>query len=151
MDHVSIFDLPRESFDVEGLAGNCVLIPVEAIKECGLMDEKKFPHGWGDIQYFVRLKKAGWRLLLEPRAYVWCEPNTYPAALHSLSGRKVFSALFSDRRHPLNLQRQLAARWESAPSKFQAAVAYSVYLAGLGIKSIRYAVGPRRTTGGAAL
>jgi GT2 family glycosyltransferase len=127
----SVFELPREPFEVEGLAGNCVLIPIEAVRECGAMDEVKFPHGWGDIQYFVRMRKAGWKLLIEPRAYVWCEPNTNPPPLHTLPLRKLFSVLFSERRHPLNLQRQFIARWESAPGRFAAVCAYLSYLLSL--------------------
>jgi GT2 family glycosyltransferase len=81
----TVFDLPSHPFEVEGMAGNCVLIPADALRECGLMDEKKFPHGWGDNQIFVRMRKMGWRLLIEPRAYVWCEPNTNPRPLHEVS------------------------------------------------------------------
>jgi GT2 family glycosyltransferase len=127
-DDVSAFDLSRESFEVEGLAGNCVLIPVDAIRECGLMDEKHFPHGWGDIQYFARMRKAGWQLLVDPRAYVWCEPNTNPPPLHTLPVRKILRVLFSERRHPLNLQRQFVARWESAPGPVSAIAAYGAYI-----------------------
>jgi len=134
----SVFELPRKSFEVEGLAGNCVLIPAQAIKECGLMDEQKFPHGWGDIQYFVRMRKAGWKLLIEPTSYVWCEPNTNPPPLHSLSVSEVLSVLFKNRKHPLNLQRQFIARWESAPSRWQATLAFVIYLAELSGKVFRW-------------
>jgi len=127
-DNSSVFDLPRNSFEVEGLAGNCVLIPTDAIKECGLMDEAKFPFGWGDIQYFVRMRKAGWKLLIEPTAFVWCEPNTNPPPLHTLGVLEVFRILFKNRKHPLNLQRQFIARWESAPSRWKASIAFSIYL-----------------------
>jgi GT2 family glycosyltransferase len=141
-DGKSIFDFPQEAFEVEGLAGNCVLIPVQAVLECGMMAESKFPHGWGDIQYFVRMRKAGWRLLLEPRAFAWCEPNTNPPALHSLTFRRVLSVLFQDRRHPLNLQRQFVARWESAPTRLRAAGAFTVFLVQLGMKALTYAFRP---------
>ena len=134
---VSAFALRREPFKVEGLAGNCVLVPAAAIRECGVMDAKKFPHGWGDIQYFVRMRKQGWQLLVEPKAYVWCEPNSYPPPLHTLSTRRRMSVLFRDRRHPLNLHRQFIARWESAPSKTHAVMAFAVYLLKLATKSVR--------------
>ncbi len=84
-EDATAFDFPSEAFEVEGMAGNCVLFPVEAIRECGLMDEEKFPHGWGDIQYVVRMKRMGWKLLVEPKSFVWCEPNTYPKPLHQIS------------------------------------------------------------------
>jgi GT2 family glycosyltransferase len=139
-ENLTVFDCPEKAFEVEGLAGNCVLFPVEAIKECGLMDEEKFPHGWGDIQYVVRMKKMGWRLLIEPKSYVWCEPNTYPKPLHQLSISETLRNLFKNRRHPLNLQRQFVARWESAPTKIQAFLAFLVYLLQLSGKTLKFSV-----------
>lgn len=121
------FDFSEKAFEVEGLAGNCVLLPVEAIRQCGLLDEKKFPNGWGDIQYFTRMKKMGWRLLVEPKAFVWCEPNTYPQPLHQLPLPEILRILFFNRRHPGNLQRQFTARWESAPNKIKAVISFLVY------------------------
>ena len=140
------FDFPHQSFEVEGLAGNCVLFPVEAIQECGLMDEEKFPHGWGDIQYVIRMKKMGWRLLVEPKSFVWCEPNTNPKPLHLLNTRDALKILFFNRRHPLNLQRQFIARWESAPSRFQGFLAFLVYCFVLSGKSLNFFSGNTKFT-----
>ncbi len=142
---LTAFSVPTEAFDVDCIVGNCVLFPVEAIRECGLMDEKKFPLGWGDAQYLARMRKAGWRLLVEPRALVWCEPNTYPPALHHLPIKRIVDVLFYDRRHPQNLQRQFIARWESAPTKLEAVVSFAVFLTSLTAKSILF--GARRVTG----
>lgn len=127
-EDLTAFDFPKEAFVVEGMAGNCVLFPAEAIRECGLMDEEKFPHGWGDIQYVVRMRKMGWKLLVEPKSYVWCEPNTYPKSLSKHSKKEILRILFKNRRHPLNFQRQFIARWESAPSKPKALVSFLSYV-----------------------
>ncbi len=137
-EDATAFDFPKEAFEVEGMAGNCVLFPVEAIRECGLMDEKKFPHGWGDIQYIVRMKRKDWRLLIEPKSYVWCEPNTYPKPLHQSSKREVLRTLFRNRRHPSNLQRQFVARWESAPTKTQAFLSFLIYIFTLSGKTLKF-------------
>lgn len=139
-DDLTAFDFSGEAFEVEGMAGNCVLFPVAAIRECGLMDEEKFPHGWGDMQYVVRMKKMGWKLLIAPKSYVWCEPNTNPKPLHQLRAGEIFRVLFRNRRHPLNLQRQFIARWESAPTKPQAFAGFLVYLFNLSGRTLRYAV-----------
>lgn len=136
-EDLTAFDVPQAAFEVEGLAGNCVLFPAQAVKECGLLDEQKFPHGWGDFQYVVRMKKMGWRLFVEPKSYVWCEPNTHPKSLHQLPLREAFLSLFKNRRHPLNLQRQFIARWESAPTKTQAFLAFFVYLFQLSRKALK--------------
>jgi GT2 family glycosyltransferase len=136
-DDLTAFDFPNTAFEVEGMAGNCVLFPVEAIRECGLMDEKTFPHGWGDIQYLVRIKKMNWQLLVEPKSFVWCEPNTYPQPLHRLKIGEIFKILFVNKKHPANLSRQFTARWHSAPSKPKAVAAFTVYCSQLALKSLK--------------
>lgn len=126
-ENLTAFTVSQKAFEVECLVGNCVLFPVEAIRENGLMDEKRFPHGWGDAQYLMRMRKSGWKLFVEPKSYVWCEPNSYPKPLHQQPISDIFKILLKNRRHPLNLQRQFIARWESAPSKPQALFAFVVY------------------------
>jgi hypothetical protein len=36
-----------------------LLFPTKAIKECGLMDEDRFPFGLGDAQYTMRKRLRG--------------------------------------------------------------------------------------------
>lgn len=132
---LTVWTVPEQPWEVEVIVGNCVLYPTSAVRECGLMDEKKFPCGWGDAQYTRRMLRAGWRLLIEPRARVWCEPNTNPAPLKTLSKRELLKVLLVKERHPLNLKRQFVARWESAPSRLLAATAFGVMLVRLGLKS----------------
>ncbi len=135
-EHLTAFTVGQDAFEVECLVGNCVLFPVTAIRENGLMDEKRFPHGWGDAQYLMRMRKAGWTLLVEPKSYVWCEPNTNPPPLHTLPLTDVLNILFVNRRHPLNLQRQFIARWESAPVTILAVPAFLVYCARIGLRGL---------------
>ncbi|HMO80153.1 MAG TPA: glycosyltransferase family 2 protein [Pyrinomonadaceae bacterium] len=137
-DDLTAFNVPKEAFTVECLVGNCTLVPAAAVKECGVLDAANFPMGWGDAQYFMRLRKAGWTLLIEPRAYVWCEPNTYPAPLHEQGIRRVFSVLFLDQRHPSNFKRQFQARWHSAPNRGAAVAAFSVYILKIVGKSLSF-------------
>jgi GT2 family glycosyltransferase len=147
---LTAFTVPQEPFEVECIVGNCVLVPAQAIRETGVMDAKRFPFGWGDAQYFARLRKRGWKLLIEPKARVWCEPNTYPPGLHTQDFKKVASILFSDRRHPANLQRQFIARWESAPSKVSALLSFVVYIFILAGKTFKF-TRPRTDTRGSNL
>jgi len=139
-EDLTAFNVPQSAFGVECIVGNCVLFPVAAIRENGLMDERRFPHGWGDAQYLMRMRKAGWRLMIEPKAFVWCEPNTYPAPLHSLGLRRTIEVLFKDEKHPLNLRRQFIARWESAPSRVKAMAAYFCYLFLIFKKAVEYSI-----------
>lgn len=137
-ENMTAFDAGKEPFAVECIVGNCVMFPADGIRECGLMDEERFPHGWGDAQYIARFRRAGWNLLVEPRARVWCEPNTYPPSLHEMRIPGMLYVLFRNRRHPQNLQRQFIALWESAPTKAQAIAAFTSYCMGLLAKSVRH-------------
>jgi GT2 family glycosyltransferase len=145
-EDLTAFNVGDRAFEVECIVGNCVLFPVRAIRENGLMDEKKFPHGWGDAQYLMRMRKAGWRLLVEPKALVWCEPNTNPPPLHTLKLKEILKILFVNRRHPLNLQRQFIARWESAPVKILALPAFFIYCLKIGLKGFKFSNPLRKVT-----
>lgn len=136
--NMTLANVHKSPFEVDALVGNCVLIPAAAVAECGLMDERRFPYGWGDAQYFERLRKSGWKLLVDPSAFVWCEPNTDPIPLHKKRISSILQALFFDRRHPVNLQRQFIARWYSAPSKPQAVVAFLFYLLVMSKRAIQH-------------
>ncbi|HXF43530.1 MAG TPA: glycosyltransferase family 2 protein [Pyrinomonadaceae bacterium] len=125
---LTAFNIPKSTFEVECIVGNTVLFPADGIRKLGLMDAEKFPFGWGDAQYTMRFRKNGYRLFVEPKALVWCEPNTDPPSLHTLSSRRVLEILLFDERHPLNLRRQFVARVESAPSIIKALLAYLAYL-----------------------
>jgi GT2 family glycosyltransferase len=137
-EDLSVFTVAQRVFEVECIVGNCVLFPTEAIREVGLMDETRFPSGWGDAQWLSKMRKAGWRLLIEPNSLVWCEPNTYPQPLHTAGLKRALNVLFRDHRHPLNLRRQFEARWHSAPSHIAAATSFGVYLLSLLGKSLKY-------------
>ena len=134
---LTAFNIPQTAFEVECIVGNCVLFPAKAIKECGLMDEERFKYGWGDAQYLMRMRKANWNLLIEPKALVWCEPNTYPRPLHISPFHEVLGVLFVNERHPLNLKRQFVARWDASPTKLQALAAFGIYLFRLTLKGMR--------------
>jgi GT2 family glycosyltransferase len=145
---LTAFTVGSEPFDVECLVGNCTLVPSQAVEECGILDEETFPHGWGDAQYFMRLRESGWRLMVNPRSYVWCEPNTNPPPLHTKPVKDIISILFMNRKHPLNFQRQFIARWESAPNRLLAIPAFGVYVLSLVGKTLRYTLGARNRHAG---
>ncbi len=134
--HWTVAQVPAEPFEVEMLVGNCLMYPASVLREAGLMEEDIFHFGGSDAHFTTRLRRAGWRLLVEPRARVWCEQNTYPAPLRTLSLRQTLRILFVNEQHPLNLRRQFTLRWYSAPSRPQALAAFAVYLGRLGMKAL---------------
>lgn len=57
--------------------GNCVLIPKNIFKSIGNLDYY-FSHSFGDIEYGLRAKKAGYKLYVTPEIIGECERNPWP-------------------------------------------------------------------------
>jgi GT2 family glycosyltransferase len=117
----------REPFEVQTVAGNCVLYPIEALDEVGLMDAKRFPQ-YGDVEYMARLKHAGWKILLHPKAHVRIEPNT-DVVLSELPVKRALYHLFIKRASPHYYLHHWRQIYCIAPSRFQAVVGCAVFLA----------------------
>jgi GT2 family glycosyltransferase len=126
-------NVSRDPWEVEIIVGNCVLYPVESIREVGLMNERYFIH-FGDVEYTPRMRKAGWRLFIEPSALVYCQPNAVTPSLGRMPFAELYRILFIERRNPNNLLTMFLIRWSSAPSRAVGLVAYVVTLVRLGLK-----------------
>jgi GT2 family glycosyltransferase len=124
--HQTIWTIPRKPWEVGIIVGNCLLVPAAAIEECGLMDSKRYPN-FGDAEYTPRLRKKGWRLLIEPRARVFCQPNNIPAKILKMSMKEKFNALFVNLGHVHNLRRRLYACLDSAPNRLQGLTAFLIF------------------------
>lgn len=107
---LTAWNVPGDAWEVEIIVGNCVLFPIEAIEQIGLMNEKAFPM-YGDAEYTPRMRRVGWKLLIEPRAYVWCQPNTIQPSLRTLSIRKLLSALIFNQKNSYNLVAGFRSHW----------------------------------------
>jgi len=119
----TVWTIPKTPWEVDIIVGNCVLVPVKAIQEEGLMDSKRYPN-FGDAEYTPRLKKKGWRLLIDPRARVFCQPNTPPPRVSEMSIKKKLDALFFNLGDNHNLRRRFYSCLDGAPSKIQGYAAF---------------------------
>ena len=124
--HQTVWTVPKKPWRVELIVGNCVLIPARAIREEGVMNSLRHPN-FGDAEFTPRLRKRGWNLLIEPRARVFCQPNTIPPRVRRMSAREKFSALFGDLRNGHNLRRRFYVYWDGAPSRSQAVAAFCIF------------------------
>ena len=124
----TVWTVPKDPWEVDVIVGNCLLVPVQAIREAGLMNSKRYPN-FGDAEYTPRLKKRGWRLLIDPRARVFCQPNNMPARVMKMSLRQKLDALVFDLRHIHNLRRRFHACWDGAPTHVQGVMAFGIFLA----------------------
>lgn len=123
----TIWTLPKKPWEVDLIVGNCVLVPANAFEEHGLMNSERFPN-FGDAEFTPRLRKNGWRLLIDPRARVFCQPNNIPAKVRKFTFREKFNALFIDLKNIHNLRRRLYFYLDSAPSKIQGTIAFVIFL-----------------------
>lgn len=134
--------IPHTTWEVELIVGNCMLLPVEAIRENGLMNEKRFPH-FGDAEYTPRMRRNGWKLLIEPRAKIFNMPNAIPPSLRKMSYRKIFHILFVDKIDGNSLRRRLYANIDGAPNKFEGIAAFFIFY-------VRYILGKNAESSWAA-
>ncbi|MDD5342168.1 MAG: glycosyltransferase family 2 protein [Patescibacteria group bacterium] len=56
--------------DVDFITGCCLMIRKEVIEKIGLMSEEYFLY-FEDIDWSVAAKRAGWRVVFEPRSVIW--------------------------------------------------------------------------------
>jgi GT2 family glycosyltransferase len=124
--HQTVWTVPEKPWEVGIIVGNCLLVPAQAIRECGVMNTKRYP-GYGDAEFTPRLRKNGWRLLIDPRARVFCQPNTVPARVAKMSFKEKFNALFRDLGHIHNQRRKFYSCVDTAPSKLQGFAAFCVF------------------------
>ena len=129
----TVWTIPERPWQVDIIVGNCVLIPAAAIREVGLMNSKRYPN-FGDAEYTPRLRKAGWKLLIDPRARVFCQPNDIPVRVRTLSLREKLHALFVNLHHAHNLRRRYFACTDGAPTYFHGVAAFSAFLVRLALR-----------------
>jgi len=122
----TIWTVPTKPWEVDIIVGNCVLVPVKAIREQGLMNSKRYPN-FGDAEYTPRLKRNNWRLLIDPRARVFCQPNITPKRIGSMSLKEKFNALFLNLGHGQNLRRHFYHYVDSAPSRLQGFIGFIIF------------------------
>lgn len=122
----TVWTMPKKAFEVDSIAGNCILFPAAVFAENGLMDARRFPH-YADAEYTPRIKRNGWRLLIEPRARVFNQPNA-TTSLRQMSWQQRYQAIWGDLKKQQNLRTRLLMYWVGAPTKTQAVAAWAIYL-----------------------
>lgn len=131
----TIEDLPDRPFPVETLAGNCMLVPATAFRDCGLMNSAQLPN-FGDSELIARMRRRGWRALIDPAARVLCEPNQVPRRLSSMSLPELYAALWGTRTSYHNLKQRHASNLGGAPRRWQAYAATTIFACRLALKTI---------------
>ena len=121
----TVWTVPPKPWRVEIIVGNCVLFPVGAIRQVGLMDAKRLPQ-YGDAEYTPRMRRAGWQLVIEPRARVFCKPNDVISGFRKLPLSEKLKRLFLSPTGPYSMQRRFYGSLGSAPNKLNGLAAFAV-------------------------
>ncbi|HVF46262.1 MAG TPA: glycosyltransferase family 2 protein [Pyrinomonadaceae bacterium] len=122
----TVWTVPHRPWKVDLIVGNCLLVPAEAINECGLMDSKRYPN-FGDAEFTPRLRKANWNLIIDPRSRVFCQPNISPSRVRNMGIRRAFQDLIVDLKSTHNLRRRLYANLDGAPTRLQGLMAFVMF------------------------
>ena len=132
----TVWTVPDRPWNVDIIVGNCVLVPAAAFAECGLMDSKRYIN-FGDAEFTPRLKRQGWDLIIDPRARVFCQPNTPPPSLRDMKPAGLYNALIRDRGNTHNLIRRFHATMDGAPTALHGVAAFTAFLFRLSLRQGR--------------
>jgi GT2 family glycosyltransferase len=124
----TVWTVPGSPWEVDLIVGNCLLVPASAFREAGLMNSKRYPN-FGDAEFTPRLRKLGWKLLIDPRSRVFCQPNNLPASISKMTLAEKWDALVVNLKHGHNLRRRFYSYWDGAPTRLQGACAFAVFVA----------------------
>ncbi len=122
----TVWTVPDRPWAVELIVGNCVLFPAAAVREVGYMDEKRLVQ-YGDAEYTPRMRRRGWRLLIEPRARMFCKPNDPATGFRKLPLTKKFRHFFFDPASPYSFRRRVYASFGGAPNFVEGVLAIPIY------------------------
>lgn len=121
----TVWTVPSRPWEVDLIVGNCVMFPAAALRECGLMDAARLPQ-FGDAELTPRMRRRGWRLLIDPRARVFCQPNIQTVRLREKPLREILRALFSDPYGGYSLRRRFYTCYLGGPGKAAGLAAFLV-------------------------
>jgi GT2 family glycosyltransferase len=95
--------LPREPYEADWLFGMGTLVPAEVFERIGLPDAETFPMSWGDTDFTLRARAAGFPILVDPRARLSHEVGSYDARASGPPSARRYVSWMLDRRHNLSL------------------------------------------------
>lgn len=130
----TVWTIPEKPWEVDLIVGNCVLVPSEALRKAGLMRSDRYPN-FGDAELTPRLKRMGWKLIIDPRSRVFCQPNTLPPRVREMNLKTLYNELFRNLGGTHNLRRRLYGYLDGAPTKVHGLAAFGMFLtrAGAGL------------------
>ena len=65
------FDFPSVIRDVSAVTAACMMVPAQRFRECGGFDEDALPIAYQDVDLCLKLRRAGYRVLVTPHARLY--------------------------------------------------------------------------------
>ena len=114
----SIESISEEIIDSETLSTRSTLIPCEILQRGLFVDVKRFPHHFSDYDYFDRVRRAGFRILVVTRSVATSDMSS--SSFHRLIASSSVGAVlstFSDIKYANNVWTQwhMASKHASLP------------------------------------
>lgn len=122
----TVWTVPQTAWEVDLIVGNCILYPVAVFAEAGMMNPRVSAQ-YGDAEYTTRLKKRGWRLIIEPRARVFCQPNAVHIPVTTRPLNKQIELLFKKRSSGMNIMHQLRQSIHTGPNVLSGLAAFASF------------------------
>ena len=142
----TVWTVPATAWEVEMIVGNCVLYPAKVFEECGLL-RPKVSAQYGDAEFTTRLRKCGWRLLIEPAARVFCQPNAEHVSITSRPISKQIDLLFRRRSSGMNIFHQFRQSVHTAPNKLAGLAAFATFYARVARRKVTRTRPPQQPEG----
>ena len=123
--------------DGDALSGSSLLIPVNVYQDIGILDEKNFPHNWGDLEFSLRARIAGYQCYLSTKSRVYTDadnPNYHYRYFIESSRREYLRNLFDNYKYTYGFKRIWVTSFMHRPIPL-AVILYCKKLIGL-IRSI---------------
>lgn len=122
----TVWTVPEKPWEVDMIVGNCVLYPASVFDECGMLSPRVSAQ-YGDAEFTTRLRKRGWRLIIEPRARVFCQPNAEHVSVTSRPLKKQVELLFRKKSSGMNIMHQFRQSVHTAPNKLSGLAAFAAF------------------------
>lgn len=122
----TVWTVPEMPWEVELVVGNCMLVPARAVRLHGPMNNDWLPNN-GDAEFTPRLKRGGFKLVIDPRARVFCQPNEIPKSPRSMTWSERYRILWGDIRLKHNLRRRLYSYILGGPDPLRGLIAFFVF------------------------
>lgn len=97
-----------ETPEGDALSGSSMLVPVKVYRDIGIMDEKNFPHNWGDLEFTLRARVAGYQCLLSTKSRVYTDgdnPNYHYRYFVESSRKEYIRNLFDNYKFTYGFKR----------------------------------------------